>query len=419
MLFLLLFMVIVYSVFYATVAREQKQETTELATEVKLTNLSQFRNIIKKNKNDSIIDITSTNHEVYFCYVFDKNRNYIKGIDKNDELHRKILEKISELKPLPNTIINIKLENSQDKNAYIEIAGQYIYRGDQIIGMFLIGRDLTFYYNTFERLLFIMLGLLVIFLVIASFIGYFMARRAMVPIYEAYERQHQFVADASHELRTPLSVLQSSIEVIEMEEANNISEFSNSVLIDMKDEVRSMKKLVTDLLFLARSDSGRYGLNYELFDFNTIANQILRTTKALGKPKNIRILLQSPGPLLVNGDKEKFKQLIYILLDNAIKYSHKGDEIIISLSSKILESNNYFCMQVKDSGIGIDKAQIDLIFDRFYRNDKNRARETGGTGLGLAIAKSIVEAHKGKIYVESTLGIGTVFTILIPNKNSL
>lgn len=283
--------------------------------------------------------------------------------------------------------------------------------------IYLVVQDLTFYYNTIKRLLFIIIGLLGIFLFLASFIGSITAKRAMVPILEAYQRQQLFVADASHELRTPLSVLQSSIEVLEMDEKTNISEFSNSVLLDMKDEVRSMKKLVIDLLALARSDSGEYGLNNEIFDFNNIANQILRTTKALGDSRNIKISLQSENPLIVYGDKEKLKQLIYILLDNAIKYSHNDGKIFITLYTKIVESSSYICIKVQDFGIGISDSQYDLIFHRFYRDDKNRTREMGGTGLGLAIAKSIVEAHNGKIEVESTPIKGTVFTVCIPNKN--
>lgn len=282
--------------------------------------------------------------------------------------------------------------------------------------IYLVVQDLTFYYNTIKRLLFIIIGLLGIFLFLASFIGSITAKRAMVPILEAYQRQQLFVADASHELRTPLSVLQSSIEVLEMDEKTNISEFSNSVLLDMKDEVRSMKKLVIDLLALARSDSGEYGLNNEIFDFNNIANQILRTTKALGDSRNIKISLQSENPLIVYGDKEKLKQLIYILLDNAIKYSHNDGKIFITLYTKIVESSSYICIKVQDFGIGISDSKKDRIFDRFYRDDKNRTRETGGTGLGLAIAKSIVQAHNGKLEVECTPLEGTVFIVLIPNK---
>lgn len=418
MLFLLLFMIIGYSVFYAIISSEQKQETTELVKQVQITNAVQFQNIINHNiKNNSDIKIISASQGAFFCYVFNKNKTFISGIDKNPEMHSKILKALNSFHLNPNVIHNVNVSYGNGQNIYMQIAGEYIYYKGYTIGMFFIGRDLTFYYNTVKRLLFILLGLLVIFLFFASFIGSFMAKRAMVPIIEAYQRQQLFVADASHELRTPLSVLQASIEVLEIDEKNNISEFSNSVLLDMKDEVRSMKKLVIDLLTLARSDSGQYGLNNEIFDFNTIANQILRTTKALGDLRNIKILLESENPLIVYGDKEKLKQLIYILLDNAIKYSYNGGKIIISLYSKIIEQSNYICIKVQDFGIGISDLQHDRIFDRFYRDDKNRTKETGGTGLGLAIAKSIVEAHGGKIEVESSPLKGTVFTVCIPNKN--
>lgn len=418
MLFLLLFMIIGFATFYTIISTEQKQETIELASQVLSSNQIQFGKIISYNiKENNNMKNVSSNQEVFVCYIFDKNNNFIAGIDKNYAIHDKIIEKLNEWKLKPKAIKNINISYSNNQSIYIEMARESIYYNGRFVGTMYIGRDLTFYYNTLKRLLFILLGLSVVFLAIASYIGYYMAKRAMVPIIEAYERQQVFVADASHELRTPLSVMQSSIEVIEMEEKNNISDFSNSVLLDMKDEVRSMKNLVMNLLALARYDSKNYKINYDVFDLNTIANQILRTTKALGDSKNIKISLECPDPFIINGDKEKLKQLLYILLDNAIKYSYMGGKIHISLSNKTLNQNEYICIVVQDSGIGISIERQERIFDRFYRNDKNRTRETGGTGLGLAIAKSIVEAHNGKIEVESVLGKGTVFTVWITIKN--
>jgi signal transduction histidine kinase len=420
MLFLLLFMIIGYSVFYAIMSSEQKQETAELAKQIQISNQVQFQNIVNQNtKNNKNIQITTDGQDAYFFYVFNKNNEFITGIDKNPILHNSILKTLNSFRLTPNVISSADISYGNDQNIYMQMTGQYIYNKGQIVGMFFIGRDLSFYYNTIKRLLFILLGLLVVFLFVASVIGSFMAKRAMIPISETYQRQRLFVADASHELRTPLSVLQASIEVLEADEKRNISEFSNNILIDMKDEVRSMKKLVTDLLDLARSDSGVYGLNNEVFDFNNIADQILRTTKALGNSRNIEISLKSENPLIVYGDKEKLKQLIYILLDNAIKYSYDKGKIIVSLYKTNIKDKSYICIKVQDFGIGIGASQHDRIFDRFYRDDKNRTRETGGTGLGLAIAKSIVEAHNGRIEVASTPKKGSVFTVCIPNKDMI
>lgn len=419
MLFLILFMVISYSVFYAIISKEQKQETIELASQVTSSNQIQFQNIINQNiKGSKRIIISSTNHEAFFCYVFDKNRKYMGGIDRNILIHKEILNKLDGWSPKPNRIKNINISYSRDQSIYLGVTWLPIYEKGQYIGRIFLGRDLTFYFNTLERLLFILIGLFAIFLIIATFIGYYMAKQAIIPIVEAYEKQQVFVADASHELRTPLSVIQSSIEVIEMEEKNKISEFSYNILLDMKDEVHSMKKLTTDLLSLSRYDSQKYSINYEMFDFNTIANQILRTTKTMGESRDIKIILETTDPLIVRGDKDKLKQLLYILIDNAIKYSPSGGEIIISLSYRVINNTRQLCIKVKDSGIGISLEQYDRIFDRFYRGDKNRTRETGGTGLGLAIAKSIVEAHNGSIEVQSTPGKGTEFTIYIPYENS-
>jgi signal transduction histidine kinase len=416
MLFLVLFMIICYSVFYAMVSSEQKQETTELAKQILATRQTEFQNNLNPSEGkDNHKNTVSTSKEAFFCYVYNKEHVFVAGTDKLPELHQKILDKLNKFPANPNLIQNINIVYGNDQKLYLQITGHYIYSKGTIIGKFFIGRDLTFYYNTIKRLLFILLSLLGVFLLLASFIGSFMAKRAMIPIMEAYQKQQLFVADASHELRTPLSVLQASIEVLEVEEKGNFSEFSNTVLVDMKDEVRSMRKLVVDLLTLARADSGKHGLSNELFDLNVITNQILRTTKSLIDSRNIKMYIETKKPMMVYGDKEKLKQLLYILLDNAIKYSYYEGSITISLYSERINSINYACIKVKDVGIGIPYSQLGRIFDRFFRGDMNRTRETGGTGLGLAIAKSIVEAHHGRIEVESNVGNGTVFKVCIPN----
>lgn len=415
-LFLLLFMIIGYSIFYTMISSEQKQETTELTNQVLASNQIQAENLLLHGSTNEKIVITASNQEAYFCYVFDKNNKFVSGVDKMPILHSKILKKLKDWNIYPRAIKNLHTSYQENQNIYLQMARQSIFSKGKLIGYIYVGRDLTFYYNTLMRLLFILIGLALIFLVIASFIGYFMAKRAMIPIMEAYERQQIFVGDASHELRTPLSVLQSSLEVFEMDEAENISDFSYSVLLDMKDEVRSMKKLVEDLLALARFDSKNEGIREEEFDFYVVAKQILRTIKVLGEAKNIVIALEAQSPFIIRGDKAKLKQLLYILLDNAIKYSYEGGKIVVSLSNKLLQESSYFCIIVKDTGIGIAPELHDRIFDRFYREDKNRTRDTGGTGLGLAIARSIVDAHNGRIEVQSTPKMGSVFTVWIRNK---
>jgi signal transduction histidine kinase len=270
----------------------------------------------------------------------------------------------------------------------------------------------NFYTSLMHRLLIILIGLAFVFLVIAFAAAQFITRRSVLPIVRMYNRQKQFVADASHELRTPLSVMQSTIEVMELEEKDAMSEFGYELLLDMKNEVKSMTRLVNDLLTLAQSDIGATEIHCEKFDLSNDIKQLLRLFNQLADAKNISIDLYAPDSLIAYKDREKIRQLVYILLDNAVKYTKEDGKVQVVLSKQ--ESDGNICIQVQDSGIGIKQEQLKRIFDRFYRGDKSRAKEFGGAGLGLAIAESIVKAHKGTIEVSSVYGEGTTFTVYLP-----
>jgi signal transduction histidine kinase len=182
----------------------------------------------------------------------------------------------------------------------------------------------------------------------------------------------------------------------------------------MKDEVRRMTRLVGDLLTLARSDSESPQLQYEGFDLIPPVEQLVRSTKTLAQAKEIELHLSTPRTIMVPGDQERVKQLLYILLDNAIKYTPNKGEVRLTLFVELQGKQPSLCIMVQDTGIGIPIEEQNHIFDRFYRVDKVRSRQIGGHGLGLAIAKWIVEAHQGTIQVSSTPGKGSTFTVRIP-----
>ena len=415
MLFLLLFISIVYSMFYYIISNEQKQEVIEMATQEWISHQVQYKNLLIGNKKEQSNQKITANKESFFYYLVNSKYHFVAGEENIPSLRPEILKELNGW-PAKSDVVRYKTFTFSDgQKIYLQITGKAIYAKGQIIGIFFIGRDLTFYYHMFEWLFFILVGLSFVFILIASVVGYFMARRAMIPIVEAYARQQEFVADASHELRTPLSVVTSSIEVIEMEEKDNMSDFGYKVLLDMKDEVRSMTKLLGDLLTLARSDSGLHQLQYEIFDFSIVVEQIIKSIQTLANTRKVEIFLDAPISLPVNGDKERLRQLVYILLDNAVKFTPNG-EVKISLINNAIDQQRNLCIKVQDTGIGILPAQIERMFDRFYQGDKSRSRETGGAGLGLAIAKWIVEAHRGKIEVSSNPEKGTMFIVLIPNE---
>lgn len=241
----------------------------------------------------------------------------------------------------------------------------------------------------------------------ATLAGYFLADRTLKPIEEVYEDQKRFIGDASHELRTPLTVLRSEIEVALRDRKMNIKnakELFNSNL----DEVVKMQDLVNYLLEL-----NRYGTTQGLTKTTTNVSEIVKNV--VGKMKivaeNKKLELKSNiKPVSAKIEPTSFEHLVMILLDNAIKYSDKGN-VVIGLN----KNRNNFELSIADSGIGISKSDQSKIFDRFYRSDESRTKaKQDGFGLGLSIAKTIVDLHKGQIWVRSKLGRGSTFYVKIP-----
>jgi len=329
-----------------------------------------------------------------------------------------LLKKVENWKPTEMESKYQKIQLSKNDSIYLLIVSQNVYENGKLKGTIYIGKDITFLRNMFIRFLLILLGISLIFFVIALIVGQIMTKRAMEPIIKSYTLQSEFIADASHELRTPLSVLKSGLEVIEYEEANKFSTFSKNILSDLKEEIRSTIQLVSNLLFLIRSDSGEQSSVVEHFDLLELIQQVIRSFYHLSETKKIKLDLQMLTPLSLFTDREKLKQVLYILIDNAIKYTPTGGKISISYELKSDNQKEKVCIKVRDNGIGISMEQREHIFDRFYRVDKSRSRQSGSSGLGLPISKSIVESLNGTIEVSSSLNKGSEFTITIPLKSN-
>lgn len=238
--------------------------------------------------------------------------------------------------------------------------------------------------------------------------GFYLARRALVPIRNIWKKQQQFVADASHELRTPLTIIKSNAELVLRHPSHSIREESIRITNIVRESVR-MNKLISTLLTLARADGEEAELNKTSTNVNQLIQAVVEQFQPLAELKGLELAAELTGELVLDADKDRIHQLLVIILDNAIKYTAVGKIVIRGrLKGATVQ------LQIIDSGHGILPEDIPHIFDRFYRVDKARSREEGGIGLGLSIAEWIVDKHKGKITVESTVGQGTCFTILLP-----
>ncbi|MEM7454786.1 MAG: ATP-binding protein [Planctomycetota bacterium] len=223
----------------------------------------------------------------------------------------------------------------------------------------------------------------------------------------AFERQRQFTADASHELRTPLSVLQTHHELA-LSKPRTPEEYQETIQTCQR-AVERMNSLVESLLVLARVDSNEDAAKHANFELgNVLENEIEKLEPVMAKAGlNFSSSLVSAT---VAGDMHQVGRVVSNLLTNAIHYSESGDNVSVSMSS----SDDYVTIDVEDSGTGIPDEELARIFDRFYRVDKERSRETGGSGLGLSICKSIIERHNGSISVESVAGKGSTFRVRLP-----
>ena len=345
-----------------------------------------------------------------FFYAYDNEKNLINYANPSDTIRNAVLNKIENWQDGTGKIVTLKFDGEYK----IMLSAMPIVANGETLGMIYVGRDVTTYYKGMRRATTIVIIVAILALIIAAIAGHIMAGKAMIPIKKAYDKQRQFTADASHELRTPLSVIMSSVEVMQQEEAIKKSPFILQIMNDMKDEIKKMSNLVGNLLTLARSEQQINQLNKKSFCVNEAVEQMVRKVSPLALEKSIRIEFFNKIQYELYADLERIQQLLLILLDNAIKYTMQNGTINILLMKE--ENNKKLILKITDTGIGIDDKDKALIFDRFYRVDKARSREAGGTGLGLAIAKWIVAMHEGDIRVESKVGEGTTFIVVLPTK---
>lgn len=245
--------------------------------------------------------------------------------------------------------------------------------------------------------------------ILAGFGSLFLANRALVPIRQAFARQRKFTADASHELRTPLALIRANAEML-YRSADRLPPEDVELVGEIIRETDHLNRLIGDLLTLARADSETVTLNTAKIDFRALVSEVLEDVDRIAESRGIASHLSLNGPVTVEGDETRLRQLLLILLDNALKYTDPGGKVEVALE----RDDGRAHLVVTDTGIGIPAKDLPKIFDRFYRVDQAREHESGGTGLGLAIARWIIDAHHGHVKVDSELGRGTRFQVDLP-----
>lgn len=224
----------------------------------------------------------------------------------------------------------------------------------------------------------------------------------------SYKQQTQFVSDASHELRTPIAVIQGYVNMLYRWGKDDPAILEESIEA-IKNESNHMKKLVDQLLFLARGDSNRQTLDIKRHCLNDIMKEVYEESLMIDEKHCY--LFEENGRAYVQADSDMIKQSARILIENAAKYTPEGEEIKISVG---VQRDGMAYYDVQDNGIGMSQEDVEHAFDRFYRADGVRNSQTGGTGLGLSIAKWIIDRHHGYYDIVSYVGLGTRFRVMLP-----
>ena len=243
------------------------------------------------------------------------------------------------------------------------------------------------------------------YLIVFAFIAFF-SNRIIRPISESYEKQKRFITDASHEIKTPLTIIGADTDILEMDLGEE-----NEWLLDIKKQVKHLTELTNDLVFLSRMEEAENSLPMIEFPFSEVATETVFSFQALAQKQGKELLSSIPPMLSLLGDEKSIRQLLSILLDNAIKYSPTNGNITLSVEE---QNNSILIIVTNDTHQSIEKEQLKLLFDRFYRVDASRNSKTGGHGVGLSIAKAIVEAHHGKIQAVSPKENTLEITVKLP-----
>lgn len=335
---------------------------------------------------------------------------YIRLFDTSGHL---IATAGAELEGLPsslNTALWQTLTDSQG-NVYYQISLSLHTQDRRDWGYFQVGRsfkEFEDYLGTVKWALKLGLPIALILVAVSS---WWLAGLAMKPIYQSYHQIQQFTADAAHELRTPLAATQATVESALLLPDLDEKE-AREILKTLERQNRRLIQLVADLLLLTRMDRQAVVLRPQSCCLNDLVNDLVEELATLAIPSQVTLIseLRVKKPLSVIGDADQLYRLVYNLIVNAIQYTPSGGKVIVILDRTPLEA----IIQVEDTGIGIAAGEQAQIFDRFYRVHSDRSRDTGGSGLGLAIARSIAQAHRGSLSVQSELGKGSTFTLHLP-----
>ena len=277
----------------------------------------------------------------------------------------------------------------------------------QLVGAVQVAKPISWIGDTLDHLKRLLAIASAVAMVLGALVALLMANKSLGPIRAAFQKQRDFVADASHELRTPLTLIRTNAEAwLRRSDGGSGAVYARNVV----DETDQLSAIVRDLTTLALSDARQLRIDRKPVEVSSTLRGLIEQFQPVAEQRGVTIQPDLDGGVTVQADPSRLRQLFLILLDNAVRYSPDGGAVTVGVA----RHNGRVAVTVVDRGIGISSKDLPHIFERFYRADKARSRESGGTGLGLAIAKWIAEVHKGDIEVRSAPGTGTTVTVTFP-----
>ncbi len=357
-------------------------------------------NLMSKNLEKSIRDITSRNIELES--ILNSMINGIIAIDKNRNIL--MINKISfEILNLPEDYV-------------VENESMYkIIRNDEVAEMVEISMNQGL--SQIKELQYVHLDKILRIYINpirtsnSEIIGSIVVIQDVTQIRKLEQMRSDFVSNVSHELKTPLTSIKGFVDTLK-QGAINEHDTAMRFLDIIEIESDRLHRLITDILLLSEIESMDRESDQSEAHLEEILEDVFEMLKYKADEKHLNLRSNVDGEYIINANRDRIKQMFINLIDNAIKYTEKG-QVQVTITDK----NPWIQILVKDTGIGFSEVHKERLFERFYRVDKGRSRSQGGTGLGLSIVKHIVLLYKGKISVESTPGQGTTFEILLPNKS--
>lgn len=312
-----------------------------------------------------------------------------------------LTEKMAEWRENDGEIKSVKIRNNDERWRFLALSESWKNEpdGDEYRVVVLLNVTPYFYVtHRYKSYGLLAVGILCLISVLAASI---LANNAVKPLAEAYRKQKEFVGDASHELKTPLSVLLTYAEILQRQPQNT------QALQVIKDETKNMSELVENLLSLTNMEK-KDNLPVQKLNVSDMTIQLAERLNTVHHERKMPIKVICPHNIMLKISQQHYERLLTVLLDNALKYTPADKEICVIASA----NEHNIKIEVSDKGVGIKSDDLPHIFERFYRADKGRNRQSGGFGLGLSLALDIVKKYRGNIKVQSELGKGTIFTLI-------